>query len=64
MAHDSPRDGERTPDRVRRLNRVREARARLASPGSDSRERGRAWINGREVGGADGRFAHLAHSHD
>jgi hypothetical protein len=28
--------------------------------GSDRRPRGRAWINGREVGGPDPRFAHLA----
>ena len=28
------------------------------------RSRGRAWINGREVGGAADRFAHLGHSHD
>ena len=26
--------------------------------------RGRAWINGREVGGPDPRFAHLAATHD
>lgn len=25
---------------------------------------GRAWINGREVGGTDPRFAHLDHSYD
>jgi hypothetical protein len=26
--------------------------------------RGRAWINGREVGGQDPRFAHLSRAHD
>ena len=26
--------------------------------------RGRAWINGREVGGADARYKHLGRSHD
>jgi hypothetical protein len=26
--------------------------------------RGRAWINGREVGGTETRFAHLAGGHD
>jgi hypothetical protein len=30
----------------------------------DSRTRGRAWVNGREVGGPDARFAHLGRSHD
>jgi hypothetical protein len=25
---------------------------------------GRAWINGREVGGSDPRYAHLNHSYD
>jgi hypothetical protein len=33
----------------------------------DRRERasgGRAWINGREVGGPDPRYAHLARSYD
>ena len=26
--------------------------------------RGRAWINGREVGGTEARFAHLSSGHD
>jgi hypothetical protein len=30
----------------------------------EERRRGRAWINGREVGGTDPRFAHLSASHD
>ena len=44
--------------RERRLSRVIEASRRLAEPP------GRAWINGREVGGTDKRFAHLSRSHD
>jgi hypothetical protein len=31
---------------------------------SPARVRGRAWINGREVGGGDPRFDHLAVSYD
>ena len=42
-----------------RLLRAIDARRRLATEG-----RGRAWINGREVGGADPRFAHLSRSYD
>ena len=62
---DSPRkSNERTRDRVRRMNRAREARSRLTAGDSELRERGRAWINGREVGGDDARFTHLAASHD
>jgi len=34
------------------------ARRRLAATG------GRAWINGREIGGPDPRFAHLSRVHD
>lgn len=45
--------------RDRRLPRAIEARRRLGSLRG-----GRAWINGREVGGADRRFAHLAYSYD
>lgn len=42
-----------------RVTRAIEARRQLAP------ERGgRAWINGREVGGADPRYAHLAGSYD
>ena len=46
------------------MNRVREAHDRLTAGDNELRERGRAWINGREVGGADTRFSHLAASHD
>jgi hypothetical protein len=44
--------------RVERLAR-RAVQRRDAEP-----SRGRAWINGREVGGPDPRFAHLARSYD
>jgi hypothetical protein len=42
--------------RYRRLAKVIEARRRLGP--------GRAWINGREVGGTERRYAHLAVTHD
>ena len=42
--------------RRRRLAQTVEARRKLA--------RGRAWINGREIGGTDPRWAHLSVSHD
>ncbi|MEJ7789837.1 MAG: hypothetical protein WKF29_08140 [Thermoleophilaceae bacterium] len=47
-------------DREQRLSRVIHARRRLNSP----RGGGRAWINGREVGGTDPRYAHLETSND
>ena len=43
-----------------RMSRVIQARRRLTSP----RGGGRAWINGREVGGADRRYDHLAAVYD
>ncbi len=46
--------------RDQRLSRAVQARRRLTSP----RGGGRAWINGREVGGADPRYAHLATIND
>ena len=46
--------------RDQRLVRAIQARRRLSPP----RLGGRAWINGREVGGADPRFAHLDASYD
>jgi hypothetical protein len=49
----------RERSRDQRLSRVVEARSRLTGV-----KRGRAWINGREVGGTDPRFAHLAAMHD
>ncbi len=48
----------RGPSRGQRLIRVAHARHQR------DRALGRAWINGREVGGADPRFAHLAINHD
>jgi hypothetical protein len=45
--------------RDQRLPRVIDARRAL-----QPRSRGRAWINGREVGGADHRFAHIERSYD
>ena len=44
----------------RRASRRRPAPARK----SPDRAYGRAWINGREVGGVDPRFAHLAAAYD
>ena len=41
-----------------RMPRVIEARRRLSRPV------GRVWVNGREVGGVDPRYAHLGRSHD
>lgn len=41
-----------------RMPRVIEARRRLTRPS------GRVWINGREVGGPDPRYRHLAGGHD
>ena len=40
-----------------RIPRVIEARRRL-------RPTGRVWVNGREVGGADPRYAYLSSTHD
>jgi hypothetical protein len=40
-----------------RMPRAIEARRRL-------RPTGRVWLNGREVGGADPRYAHLSSTHD
>ena len=50
----------RGKDRDQRVSRTIQARRRLSSP----RGGGRAWINGREVGGADPRYAHLSRSYD
>ena len=43
-----------------RMSRVIQARRRLTSP----RGGGRAWINGREVGGPDLRYSHLSAVYD
>ena len=50
----------RNTDRDRRMFRTVQARRRLTSP----RGGGRAWINGREVGGASARYGHLGQTHD
>ncbi len=50
----------RGTDRDQRMSRPVQARRRLISP----RGGGRAWINGREVGGADPRYVHLAGTYD
>ena len=50
----------RGASRDQRMSRVIQARRRLSSP----RGGGRAWINGREVGGPDSRYAHLASVYD
>ena len=42
--------------RRRQMEKLIEARRKLG--------RGRAWINGREVGGTEPRYAHLSVSHD
>ena len=55
--HTLPRDEDR---RDQRMSREIQARRRLTSP----RGGGRAWINGREVGGPDSRYAHLASIYD
>ena len=53
--------------RENRISRVMDARRRLADVQQEQgpeRARGRAWINGLEVGGTDRRFAHLHTFHD
>ena len=50
----------RSRERAQRLSRAIHARRRLNSP----RGGGRAWINGREVGGTDPRYSHLATVND
>lgn len=53
--------------RSRRLVRVIAAQALLRAAVEDRGERkprGRAWINGREVGGTDPLYQHLLASHD
>jgi hypothetical protein len=47
----------------------RDGRVELVQRGVNGRsiarsQPGRAWINGREAGGADARYAHLSGSHD
>jgi hypothetical protein len=57
-------------DRTRRVGRAVAARRRLDSSAQRAERRkrarrvGRVWVNGRELGGTDPRFAHLAASFD
>jgi hypothetical protein len=53
------RGGLHRADGDRRVGRAIEARHDLATRGV-----GRAWLNGRELGGADPRYTHLEASHD
>jgi hypothetical protein len=46
--------------REHRMSRVIQARRRLPSP----RGGGRAWINGREIGGSNPRYSHLDANYD
>jgi hypothetical protein len=52
--------------RERSVSLARDARRRLAAPprGDASKQRGRLWLNGRELGTPDRRFAHLSGSYD
>jgi hypothetical protein len=47
-------------DGDRRVGQIIKARREVAT----DRVGGRAWLNGREVGGADPRYMHLEASHD
>ena len=50
------------PERIRRRMVLATAARRRLEPTPPPR--GRAWINGREVGGTNPRYAHLHRSHD
>lgn len=52
----------RSAARSRRRRRI--ARTAESLRVLDGRRSGRAWINGREIGGVDARFAHLGRSYD
>jgi hypothetical protein len=54
------RGGLHRADGDRQVGQIIKARRDLAS----QRVGGRAWLNGREVGGADPRYSHLEASHD
>jgi hypothetical protein len=54
----------KTKAQVLELRRGRRWAQRRPLPAAGSPGRGRAWINGREVGGGDPRFDHLAVSYD
>jgi hypothetical protein len=53
------RGGLHRADGDRRVGQATEARRDLAT-----RRVGRAWLNGRELGGTDPRYMHLSGSHD
>jgi hypothetical protein len=53
------RGGLHRADGDRRVEQAVKARHDMATRGV-----GRAWLNGREVGGADPRYSHLEASHD
>jgi hypothetical protein len=53
------RGGLHRQDGNRRVGAAVQARRGLPTPGM-----GRAWINGREAGGSDPRYAQLSESHD
>jgi hypothetical protein len=55
--------GARAPVPIAAAHEIRRERRRPRPPAGSSSP-GRAWINGREVGGGDPRFDHLAISHD
>jgi hypothetical protein len=54
------RGGMHRADGDRRVGQIFKARRELARPQIG----GRAWLNGRELGGADPRYAQLEASHD
>jgi hypothetical protein len=62
----TPMNGAPVPLPRRRGADPRIVRALLAERREQRRARppGRAWINGREVGGTDPRYAHLSQSYD
>jgi len=49
---------------VEGTNRSRTARTTEARRKLERADRGRAWTNGREIGGQDARYTHLRRSHD
>ena len=48
----------------KRRGRFRRRSPEPRLPAPSSADAGRAWINGREVGGTDPRYAHLSRSYD
>jgi hypothetical protein len=54
----------RRKSRAKRAGESAPARAPVARAVPSFVSKGRAWINGNEVGGSDPRYAHLNHSYD